>query len=61
MTRDDKIEAICNSMENWDVDILISFAKEMRAERLRSLDDKVLDKIYQEDVVGPPERSETHR
>lgn len=51
MTRNDKIEAICQAMEDWDLETLMDYAKDMRRERLAQRSDQEIEHIFQEDVV----------
>ncbi len=56
MTNQEKIKAICDQMDNWDLETLLDWAKGARGALLMQLSDGMLEQVYQEDVVGPPER-----
>lgn len=59
MTNQEKIKAICDAMDDWDLETLLDWAKDARAQILGALPPADLEQVYQEDVVGPPERHKT--
>lgn len=54
--REKKIEAICAAMDDWDLETLLYWAKGARGVILMKCEDDELEVVYQDEVVGPPER-----
>lgn len=52
MTRKQKIEAIVEQMENWDLETIIEVAKDMRRDELKRLSAKQIETLYQHEVTG---------
>ncbi len=50
MTREEKIEAICDAMDGWDLDTLVEFAKDMRRVRLHECTDEAINEAFAEEV-----------
>jgi hypothetical protein len=50
--REKKIAAICDAMDNWDLETLLQWAKDVRGDMLKNVGDDVIELEYQEDVVG---------
>lgn len=46
MTRDEKIAALIESVEDWDIETLIDRVKEIRLDSLNEKTDAEIDSIY---------------
>lgn len=51
MTREEKIVAICESINNWDLGTLLSWAKDVRKNELEALTDAELDVVHHADCL----------
>lgn len=54
----EKIEAICETMDHWDYETLVTFAKEQRRALLLHLSAESLEKVYREDVLNVESEAE---
>lgn len=51
-TKAEKIDAIIEQIDNWDLETLIDWAKERRRELLEKESDEVIDEAYHAEVIG---------
>jgi len=55
MTRDKKVEKIINSIDSWDSDTLVTYAKEAMAEDLSRLNNNMLNEYYRHIYQDSPD------
>ena len=51
-TREEMIEAVVNSVEDWDLNTLIEYAMNSVEEDIKNLDDGDLEQVYFDSCVG---------
>lgn len=52
MRKKEKIEAILETMEEWDVKTLMGFAQDVRRELLKKCSAKQINEVYEIEVEG---------